>query len=115
MENKSYYEHYVPYNAESTASVAPYKNKEERLLWSEFKRNKKRIISELRTLVLSNPNLNKVLDGHTVQRIKLSKASSKKDEKRKWDLFLKYSDIWDDDLKKLAYLELKINYAASMQ
>lgn len=76
----------------------------------EFRTKKKEIMKELRELVLRDPAMNRFMLTGDIDD--LEKSTELTDgNRRKWALFLKYADVWDDDLKNLGYLELKKIYA----
>lgn len=76
----------------------------------EFKKNKKFIINELRRLVIHDPCMERFMQTGNRDDLKRSEEETMAD-KRKWSIFLRYVNVWDDDLVNLGYLELQKIYA----
>lgn len=76
----------------------------------EFRKHKKMIINELRQLVVHDPVMTKFMLTGNASDLKRNLEETKADQK-KWSIFLRYANVWDDDLVNLGYLELQKIYA----
>ena len=95
---------------EEVAPEEVFEAPEETPLVKEFRANKAAVMKELRDLVLKDPAMEAFIKTGSLDDLSKTAGVSNRN-KRKWALFLKYADVWDDDLKYLGYLELKKIYA----
>jgi len=77
-----------------------------------FRQNKTKIMKALRALALQDPAMVKFRQTGSLDDLKAATQNSTYN-KHKWDILLKYADVWDDDLKNISDLELKQLYAVS--
>ena len=60
---------------------------------------------------MHDPAMKRFMLTGEAEDLKNNEVETKADQ-RKWNIFLRYSNVWDDDMVNLGYLELKKIYAA---